>query len=59
MSEKEDNDSIKEEIEGVDLNNQEKVKVEKEVKKVEFNDNESSYSNHTDSIKEEIEGYGN
>ena len=56
---KEDNDSIKEEIEGIDLDNQNKPKEEKEMQNVVFKDDENSISNDGDSIKEEIERYEN
>jgi len=59
VSIKEDNDSIKEEIEGIDLDNQNKVKEEKEMQNVVFKDDENSISNNDDSIKEEIEGCEN
>ena len=59
VSIKEDNDSIKEEIEGIDLDNQNKIKEEKEMQNVVFKDDENSISNNDDSIKEEIEGFEN
>ena len=54
MKEEEDNDSIKEEIEG----NANTIKVEKETKKIEFKDinSQNDDRDENDSIKEEIEG---